>query len=52
TFYYAFNTRSLDLLRQIWADDPLVQLDTPIAGIVRGSAACLGVAGWDRQYRG
>lgn len=39
TFYYAFNTRSLDLLRQIWADDPLVQLDTPLAGSVRGSAS-------------
>ena len=38
TFYYSFNSRSLDLLRQIWADDPLVQLDTPVAGIVRGSA--------------
>ena len=38
TFYYAFNTRSLDLVRQVWADDPLVQLDTPVAGIVRGGA--------------
>jgi hypothetical protein len=38
TFYHAFNTRSLDLLRQIWADDPLVQLGSPVGGIVRGSA--------------
>jgi hypothetical protein len=38
TFYHAFNTRSLDLVRQIWADDPLVQLDTPVGGLVRGSA--------------
>jgi hypothetical protein len=38
TFYHAFNTRSLGLARQIWADDPLVQLDTPVVGIVRGSA--------------
>jgi SnoaL-like domain len=38
TFYYAFNTRSPELYRQIWADDPLVQLDSPVAGIVRGSA--------------
>ncbi len=39
TFYYAFNTRSSDLYQRIWADDPLVQLDTPLAGSVRGSAA-------------
>lgn len=39
TFYYAFNTRSLDLMRQIWADDPLVQLVTPLVGMVRGSAS-------------
>lgn len=39
TFYYAFNTRSLDLLRRIWAEDPLVQLNTPVVGLVRGSTA-------------
>jgi hypothetical protein len=39
TFYYAFNTRSLDLVRQIWADDPLVQLVSPVVGMVRGSVA-------------
>jgi hypothetical protein len=39
TFYYAFNTRSLDLLKRIWADDPLAQVDTPVAGLVRGSAS-------------
>lgn len=38
TFYYAFNTRSLALYQQIWADDPLAQLNTPVAGLVRGSA--------------
>jgi hypothetical protein len=38
TFYYAFNTRSLDLYQQIWADDPLVQVYSPVAGLVRGSA--------------
>ncbi len=37
TFYYAFNTRSLDLLRRIWADDPLTQLDNPVGGVVRGT---------------
>ncbi|MGZ3679524.1 MAG: YybH family protein, partial [Ktedonobacterales bacterium] len=38
TFYYAFNTRSVDLYQRIWADDPLVQLGSPVGGIVRGSA--------------
>lgn len=38
TFYYAFNTRSPDLYRQIWADDPLVQVGSPVGGLVRGSA--------------
>jgi hypothetical protein len=38
TFYYAFNTRSPDLYQQIWADDPLVQLYSPVGGLVRGSA--------------
>jgi SnoaL-like domain len=37
TFYYAFNTRSVDLLKQIWADDPLTQLVSPF-GFLRGSA--------------
>jgi ketosteroid isomerase-like protein len=36
TFYYAFNTRSVDLLKQIWAEDPLAQLVSPF-GFVRGS---------------
>jgi hypothetical protein len=36
TFYYAFNTRSVDLLRQIWADDPLAQVETPLVGLIRG----------------
>src|SRR5215472_7450084 len=38
TFYYAFNTRSPDLYQRIWADDPLVQLYSPVGGMVRGSA--------------
>jgi SnoaL-like domain len=36
TFYYAFNTRSLEVLRRVWLDDPLVQLNNPVGGIVRG----------------
>ena len=38
TFFFAFNTRSPDLYQRIWADDPLVQLESPLAGSVRGSA--------------
>lgn len=38
TFYHAFNTRSLTLMRQIWAADPLVQIVSPIVGVVRGGA--------------
>jgi hypothetical protein len=38
TFYYAFNTRSVDLMREIWAaDDPLTQVVSPL-GFARGSA--------------
>ena len=44
TFYYAFNTRSPDLYQQIWADDPLVQLGSPVGGIVRGSATIAALA--------
>lgn len=38
TFYYAFNTRSVGLYQHIWADDPLVQVGSPVGGVVRGSA--------------
>jgi ketosteroid isomerase-like protein len=37
TFYYAFNTRSVDLLKQIWAEDPLAQIVTPLVSHIRGS---------------
>jgi hypothetical protein len=39
TFYFAFNTRSADLYQQMWADDPLVQLGSPVGGMIRGSAS-------------
>jgi hypothetical protein len=38
TFYYAFNTRSPDLYQQIWANDDLVQVYSPVGGLTRGSA--------------
>lgn len=44
TFYYAFNTRSVGLYQQIWADDPLVQVYSPVAGMVRGTATIAALA--------
>lgn len=38
TFFYAFNAQLPDLYQRIWADDPLVQLFSPVAGLVRGHA--------------
>jgi hypothetical protein len=37
TFYYAFNRRDLEVLKQVWLPSPLVQLDNPLGGILRGS---------------
>lgn len=39
TFYHAFNRRSLELLGAVWLDDPLVQLNNPLGGILRGAEA-------------
>ncbi|MGE5334796.1 MAG: YybH family protein [Nitrososphaerota archaeon] len=50
TFYFAFNTRSLDLYQHIWADDPLVQVGSPVAGIVRGSARIAAIS--ERAFSG
>ena len=50
TFYHAFNTRSVDLARRIWADDPLVQLVSPVAGLVRGSAGIAAL--YERGFSG
>lgn len=36
TFYYAFNQRSLEVFRSVWLDHPLVQLNNPLGGILRG----------------
>ncbi len=44
TFYHAFNTRSQDLYQRIWADDPLVQIYSPVGGVVRGSASIAAVS--------
>jgi ketosteroid isomerase-like protein len=39
TFYRAFNTADLALLETVWLDHPLVQLDNPAGGRLRGRAA-------------
>lgn len=37
TFYHAFNTRNLSLFTQVWLDHPLIQLNNPLGGIMRGA---------------
>jgi hypothetical protein len=37
TFYYALNERSIDVFRHVWLNDPLIQLDNPVGGILRGA---------------
>ncbi|MBO0768995.1 MAG: tautomerase family protein [Solirubrobacterales bacterium] len=36
SFYHALNHADLDLLEAVWLDDPLVQLNNPLGGILRG----------------
>ena len=36
TFYYAFNTRSVDLLKHIWAEDPSGATRDPTRGLHQG----------------
>lgn len=36
SFYHSFNQQSGEVLRDVWADDPLVQLNNPLGGILRG----------------
>jgi limonene-1,2-epoxide hydrolase len=36
TFYHAFNRRDLALLRQVWAEHDLIQLNNPLGGVLRG----------------
>ena len=37
SFYYALNNRDIAVLRADWANDPLVQLNNPVGGIIRGA---------------
>lgn len=43
TFYHAFNGGSLELIRAVWLDDPLVQLNNPLGGMLRGLDAIAGL---------
>ncbi len=35
-FYYSFNQRSLAVFDAIWAEESLIQLNSPLGGILRG----------------
>ena len=37
TFYYAFNHRDADVFERVWVRDPLVQLNNPLGGMLRGA---------------
>lgn len=37
SFYYGFNSGLLEVLEAVWRDDPLVQLNNPLGGILRGA---------------
>lgn len=36
SFYHAFNSADLRLIRGVWLDDPLVSLANPLGGVLRG----------------
>jgi ketosteroid isomerase-like protein len=36
SFYYAFNSRDLAVLQDIWSEHPLAQLNNPLGGLLRG----------------
>jgi hypothetical protein len=40
TFYHAFNTADLELIRDIWLDDPLAQLNNPLGGSLLCASTC------------
>lgn len=39
SFYYALNNQDAKVLRQVWTDHPLAQLNNPLGGILRGGDA-------------
>ncbi len=36
SFYYAFNQGNLEVFEKVWAEHPLIQLNNPLGGILRG----------------
>ncbi|SDW58255.1 conserved hypothetical protein [Amycolatopsis xylanica] len=50
TFYYALNSRDGAALAEVWADDPLVQLNNPVGGILRGRDAVAAL--YDKIFHG
>lgn len=50
SFYYALNQRDRDALREVWAMDPLAQLNNPLGGILRGGDAVAEL--YDRIFTG
>ena len=36
SFYFAFNRRDMEVFREVWANDDLIQLNNPLGGILRG----------------
>jgi len=50
SFYHAFNRRDLAVLRQIWAEHELIQLNNPLGGILRGYDAIAEL--YDRIFSG
>jgi len=50
SFYYALNHRDPDVLAQVWSNHPLVQLNNPLGGILRGHDTVCAV--YDRIFRG
>jgi hypothetical protein len=50
SFYFAFNSRNLDVFTEVWTEDPLAQLNNPLGGILRGGGAITEL--YDRVFHG
>jgi hypothetical protein len=50
SFYYALNQRDGEVLAGVWADHPLVQLNNPVGGILRGRDGISAL--YDKIFRG
>jgi limonene-1,2-epoxide hydrolase len=45
SFYYALGARDADALEAVWAPEPLVQLNNPLGGVLRGIEAVTSLYG-------